>query len=320
MRGGDRIDLLVINDNVDLAAEAPAVFSRWGIDISFEPDQNGALARIYESPPDAILLDRAAAPLDGLEFGRMIKGDHALAHIPVLVVVDRGSIPDLSGIAEIALDDFLLDWEDLEILALRVRLCHERSARELDANPLSRLGGNNTITRAIEQRLAAEAEFAVAYVDLDNFKPFNDCYGFLRGDEVIRMTARIITTAVHDAGVAEDSLVGHVGGDDFVFIVPADAAQSVCESLIPAFDLTIRSFYDEKELRNGGIRANNRRGQPEFFGLVSVSIAVAVARPGEIEHPGQFSTITGELKKRAKAKAGSSFVIDRRRKGELIHS
>ncbi len=312
------IQLMVIWDEAGLEKCARGIFAHRDINAAFEYDQDHALSEIYECPPDVIVLDLDAAPLGGPRFARMIKGDHALAHIPLIVRMERASLTELATSESLALDDFILDWDDLEALALRVRLCHDNAARELDANPLSHLGGNNTVIRGIEERLAARKAFAVAYADLDNFKSFNDCYGFLRGDEVIRMTARVITTAVHNAGVEDESLVGHVGGDDFVFIVPTSAVESICENVTRSFDLAIRSFYDEAELQRGGVQATNRKGEPEFFDFMSISIAVAVAKPGEVEHPGQFSTMTGELKKQAKLMAGSNFIIDRRGKKLLL--
>jgi diguanylate cyclase (GGDEF)-like protein len=150
--------------------------------------------------------------------------------------------------------------------------------------------------RELETRIARGALFSAVYLDLDNFKAFNDRYGFTRGDEALRLTARLTAISVRQ-GAPHDSFVGHVGGDDFLFLLPIDTAETVCQQLIELFDQMIRSLYDDEERRQGCIRSVNRKGEQETFPLMSISLAVVPNYGARFTHPGQISSVAAELKK-----------------------
>ncbi|MCP4546320.1 MAG: diguanylate cyclase [bacterium] len=310
-----RLSVMIIPAELKQREDVAASFTRWGIDPVFLEDQGQAIGGVFESPPAAIVLDRVSDSENGYEFARMIKLDHALAHIPIIMRINETDLAEILDWESMPIDDFVTDWSDPEILALRIRLCCESGTRELDANPLTRLGGNNAIRRCIAEKLEAKKNFAVGYIDLDNFKAFNDTYGFARGDEVIRLVARLLATSLQVTNLKEESMVGHVGGDDFVFIIPCHGIKSVCEEMIKRFDLMVRKLYDEDDVQQGGLRAINRTGDMEFFPFVSLSIAVAMNYEGSIEHPGQFSSILGDMKKKAKARRVSNYIIDQRHTG-----
>jgi diguanylate cyclase (GGDEF)-like protein len=216
-----------------------------------------------------------------------------------------------------------IDWEDTPVddyfqkpfdprqIQSRISLIFTRAARARDANPLSRLPGNHSIMRELQTRIDKEAPFAVGYVDLDNFKSYNDKYGFLRGDEILKMTARLLTNAIRTLD-SPKAFVGHVGGDDFVFIVPPDKLNSVCRELIKNFDLVVGDFYDDKDKRRGYIDSKNRKGQKERFPIVSISIAVVTNEYRPIKHLGQVSSIAAEVKRRVKSLQGSNYLKDMR--------
>jgi diguanylate cyclase (GGDEF)-like protein len=153
--------------------------------------------------------------------------------------------------------------------------------------------------------------FTIGYVDLDNFKSYNDRYGFLRGDEVIKMTARLVTNSVRKLHTA-DAFVGHIGGDDFVFIVPPDRSDDVCQEVITNFDLIVGDFYDEGDRVRGYIDSVNRKGKKEQFPIVPISIAVVTNEYRPIKHIGEVSSIAAEIKNRVKSMQGSNYVKDLR--------
>jgi len=208
-------------------------------------------------------------------------------------------------------DDLIIYPACKEEVLLRVQLREAHSTLDLDANPLTRLPGNYTIIATIQKTLLKEEDFALCYLDLDNFKAFNDRYGFARGDEAIRMTARIITNVTHRMSHS-DSFVGHVGGDDFFFIVRSNVAVECCEQVIQHFDMVIPTLINEEDRIRGYIESTDRKGNPQRFPLLSVSIAVIDLAITQVEHPGSASAIAGELKKVVKKKKGSNYMIDRR--------
>jgi diguanylate cyclase (GGDEF)-like protein len=171
------------------------------------------------------------------------------------------------------------------------------------------LPGNIAIERAISRRIEQGQLFAVCYCDLDNFKSYNDAYGFLKGDAVIHQTARILVSAVEEAGNPDD-FVGHIGGDDFVLVTTPDRAAAVCEAAIRFFDALAPLFYDPEARERGYIEGTDRRGRQERFPLVSISIMVVSNQRNPIHHMAQVAQQAIELKKLAKRRHGSVYVLD----------
>ena len=149
-------------------------------------------------------------------------------------------------------------------------------------------------------------------VDIDNFKPFNDKYGFSRGDEVLRMSARLITSTIRNLNSPE-CYVGHIGGDDFVFIIPPHFTDQICQEIIKNFDLIIPTFYDEEDRIRGFIQSVDRQGKKQSFPLMTFSIAVVTNEKRKIKHYGEVSDIASKLKKHAKGMEGSNYVVDKRK-------
>jgi diguanylate cyclase (GGDEF)-like protein len=201
---------------------------------------------------------------------------------------------------------------DPEIFGVKIQMLSERSKRDLGVNPTSRLPGPILIERYIEQKIEIGEEFSVCYLDIDNFKAYNDYYGYFYGDRVIRLTAHIIRDVVFD--LVPDGFVGHVGGDDFVFIIPYSKVEIVNSNIIKTFDRIIPYKYKTVDRERGKIVAKNRRGEYEVFPLLTISIAVVVNHSGMFTHVGELSHMLADLKKYTKKLAGSNYMIERRRK------
>jgi GGDEF domain-containing protein len=182
----------------------------------------------------------------------------------------------------------------------------------LDASPLTRLPGGIAIENVLKRRIESKKTFAFCVIDLDNFKVFNDRYGYANGNEVIRETARIIDTAARAKGTAED-FVGHVGGDDFVVITIPDKMRDVCGEVIRVFDSCVPSFYNEQDRRNGFIIGKNRQGQEMQYPLMTISIAIVTNEQRNLINPLEASELAAELKDYAKTIPSSLYVVDKRR-------
>ncbi len=181
----------------------------------------------------------------------------------------------------------------------------------LDASPLTGLPGNNSIAARVEQAIEAGQEMVVIYVDIDNFKAYNDVYGFEAGDRAILYTAEILDRVVRKQG-GPDGFVGHVGGDDFILVVPEDRAAPVAKEICRAYGEKVASFYNETDVARGGIRTKDRQGEVQDFPFMSVSLAGVALTEGRFVHFGEIASTAAEVKKAAKAKDGSAFVMDRR--------
>ncbi len=183
----------------------------------------------------------------------------------------------------------------------------------LDASPLTRLPGNIAIERVLDRKLQGDEPFAVCYADLDNFKAYNDRYGYIKGSEVIKMTGEIIYDAVkcHSNG---DAFIGHVGGDDFVMILPTKDVGTVCTTTIDTFTRRIREHYNQEDLAKGAIEGNDRYGVRRIFPIMTISIAVLTCQKGEYDSAVKIAKAAVQIKEYVKESPGSNYLVNRRRK------
>jgi diguanylate cyclase (GGDEF)-like protein len=270
-----------------------------------------ALNVIYSEPPDLVIINQAEKQSKWKELCRRLKADIVFSHLPIMLILESSADGPEIDWETMPIDDYLQKPFDAQEMQSRISLIFARSARVHDSNPLTHLPGNHSIMREIQAWIDSEAPFAVGYVDLDYFKSYNDKYGFLRGDEIIKMTARILTNSVRNLDSAQ-AFVGHVGGDDFIVVVPPDKLDGLCQEVIRNFDLIVGDFYDEEDKIRGYIESTNRQGTKERFPLMSISIAVATNEYRPIRHIGRLSAIAADMKKRVKSMQGSNYVKDLR--------
>ncbi len=274
-------------------------------------DGKQVLNMVYNEPPDLIIIDSALKNMPGEQIVRDIKRDNIYAHLPIILLASSETFKKDHDWKILPVDDYLPKPVNKKELLLRVSLAFFKSTLNLDSNPLTRLPGNISIMSDIQKRLDNNNIFSLTYVDVDNFKPFNDRYGFVRGDEVLRMLSRLITSVVLDLR-EPDSFIGHIGGDDFVFIVPPARVDEACTQILKNFNIIIRTFYDEEDRVRGFIESKNREGKKMNFPVMSLSMAVVSNEKRTLKHFGQISSIAAELKKTIKTRGGNSYLKDQR--------
>lgn len=218
-----------------------------GLEGIFCKDKKELMENLYNEIPECIIIDLEFQPAIVFEkILESIKKMGFLLEVPILVICSKERLSSLD-LVRLQVDDFLVHPLDEIICVKTLEVIRARSKRTLDANPLTKLPGNTSVITKIQELIEEKKDFALGYVDLNNFKPYNDKYGFLRGDEVIKMVARILVNLVNQ--IPEDTFVGHIGGDDFVFIVPPKDVTSLAKKIISFFDEIVPSFYDEADLR-----------------------------------------------------------------------
>lgn len=261
--------------------------------------------------PNLIICDYKMPVMDGRQLCQALKKDILLQHIPIIMLTGKGEVEDKVGGIDAGADDYIVKpFEPNELLA-RIKMILRRTERSLDANPLTHLPGNVSIMEELQQRIDTGKIFAVGYADLDKFKSYNDKYGFERGDEVIRETARILIKAVQEKG--SEAFVGHIGGDDFVFICHDDQAEVIAKRITEDFDKIAPKFYNEEDHKNGFILTKDRQGNQVKIGFLAISIGIVSNKQQKITHIAQISEIGAELKKYAKSLDGSVFVRNKRK-------
>ncbi|MFW5837405.1 MAG: diguanylate cyclase domain-containing protein [Desulfovibrionaceae bacterium] len=281
--------------------------------LSFEVFDRGrrAIEFLFNEPPDLLVVDNSLPDISGHEVATLVKSENVYRQLPVILCLNQDDMKKSWDFSDVEIDDFLVRPFEAAEAKARVELTLCRALRALDANPLSKLPGNTSIIQRIQELIDRQEDFALAYCDLDYFKSFNDKYGFSRGDEVLMMTARVIVNIIKGfSGVK--TFVGHVGGDDFVFITPPDIAEKACQRIVENFDAIVPHFYDNKDREQGYIRSTDRQGAIRTFPLMAVSIAVVFNTDGCLKHYGEASSIAMSLKKIAKENPKSNYVLDRR--------
>ncbi|TAN43094.1 MAG: diguanylate cyclase [Nitrospirae bacterium] len=209
--------------------------------------------------------------------------------------------------------------DELGALSYSFREMAERLKRleslHLDANPLTRLPGGRAIEDVLQNRLDAKGPLAFCLLDMDNFKAFNDHYGYASGSELIKETARVIEKSVRSYG-APDDFIGHIGGDDFVLITSPERSLVICNEVIQGFDSMAPLHYTEEDRGRGYIISKNRQGDEVQFPLMTLSIAVVTNLHRRLTNTVEVGEIAAELKEYAKLIPGSVYVVDKRRKDE----
>lgn len=195
------------------------------------------------------------------------------------------------------------------ILDLLEEMTRQQIHHAKHANPLTLLPGSVPINEYINQLLAYKTPFSFGYFDLDNFKPFNDVYGYSAGDEIIKAVASTLTQHVSP----EDGLIGHIGGDDFIVIFTCNHWLECCKDILAAFKNLVPNYYKEDDVEAGGIYSENRSGEKCFFPLISLSVGlVAASSTSQCQSHVDLADLASESKKRAKKIEGNSFYINQR--------
>jgi DNA-binding response OmpR family regulator len=302
--------ILVVEDDPDIAGLVALTLNLDGFEVRVVADGTEALAEIAVTRPDLVVTDVMMPRLDGFELTRRLRADPATNALPVIILTARDTSADkVTGLTAGADDYVVKPFDPLELIA-RVRSTLRRNAEMRSISPLTGLPGNERILGEIAHRLASGRPFAVCYLDLDNFKAFNDRYGFLRGDAVITLLASAAQTAAHES--CDGPFVGHVGGDDFVVVCDEDSYRPLCERVIELFDAKAPGLYDAADADGGGLEMPDRQGVLRRYPIVSVSIGVALSTRHPFTDHREVVAVATEMKSVAKATPGSAIAVDRR--------
>lgn len=263
--------------------------------------------------PDLVLLDLMMPDMDGIEVCVQLRASRSTYLIPVIMLTASALHDHRLEALRTGVDDYLSKPFDPEELEVRIQSLIRRIRLSRASNPLTGLPGNLAIEHELNQRLARGETLACAYVDIDNFKAFNDYYGFEKGDECIRLVAEVLIEAVEQEGTSTDFL-GHIGGDDFILVTTIDLVEPILDYVSETFDERVKLLYTPQDRERGWIEVLSRQKESTRYPLTTLSMGVSTNEKRTLSNALEVSEIATELKKAAKSRSPgkSNYIVDRR--------
>jgi GGDEF domain-containing protein len=293
----------------------PALVRQWAAAHAFpllvfnQPDDVESI--VLRGHPCLLFVDGDNSGSVGVGLVRRLKSDAFTAIVPITTLSGTHHPEQVQAWFTSGADEVLTGLFSPAEQRSRMDAMLVRTERDVSVHPSTRLPGTTEIEREIRRRLDSNSEFAVCYADLDHFKEFNDRYSYYDGDRVIYILSRILHDVVKGL-MGSRGFVGHIGGDDFIFIIPAGDISPVCSEILEVFDSLVPLQYNDQDRRAGYFFGKDRRGQLHRVPLMTLSIGIVTNRHRRFAHPAQVSELATEMKSYAKTLPGSVFVVDRR--------
>ena len=300
--GGAKREILVVDDQAPVLLQLRLQLEQLGYEVRTVDSGEEALNEIQRRRPDLVLLDMAMPGMDGMAVCEKIKGSHRTSSIPVVMLTKRNDMYSKVQALQCGANDYLTKPYHKDELRLRVKNALDLRDQLRDTNPLTRLPGNSEIERQLRQRVGAVEPFAYLFLDIDDFKAFNDLYGHQRGDRLILATGDLLAKVLEEMG-SENDFLGHVGGDDFVVMCTPQTAGAIAEAIARRFDTMVSDHFDARERERGWLEVAGRTGMVERHRLTTITVAVVASRDQAFPHAGDVSARAAEVKRHAKSLA-----------------
>jgi len=304
--------VLIISSDENLRKVLNFCFDGWGYEVFVHDSPVSDIEYIKRLSPDAIVVDVYSASKSHLHICRLLKEDFITAFIPVITMINKRQLREQLLNLKLGVDDYCIKPPDPLDLRVRIEMAIRRSQYSFYATPLTGLPGGRMIEEELRERVERKCLFAFGYIDIDGFKYFNDVYGYQKGDRVIMQTAHLLYTTVKKFG-GKDDFLGHIGGDDFVFITSLEKSTDICKHFICMFDSIIPFHYTVADRQRGYITAKDRNRKLRKAPLMSVSIALVNRySQDELRSMLEINEKVAEIKRYLKELPGSKFMADRR--------
>lgn len=308
------LNIYVIDDSgYKLVLDIGNEFKRNNESIKLELKRSYDLDKFIEDEMALIVINEDKIEENIQELIVKIRNSKTQNITPIIVVSSNTSLKHKLELIKIGIQYYIRTPYDKEyIYYVAINLINLLNINK-KISPLTGLPGNIQIQNEINKRLETGNTFAILYVDLDNFKAYNDVYGFSEGDEIIKFTAKSIEMGLDISECNTNLFIGHIGGDDFVAITDQINYENVCKNIIGVFEENIKSYFTKEDLEKGYLEVTNRKGKKEKFPLTSVSIGVVEINNQKFKNALEVGEVGAEVKKKAKQISGSSYFIDRRK-------
>lgn len=305
---------IYIIDDTDILRTSLKEIFKGDYDYKFINVDTNNIDVVLKNIPSLIIIDEDNINVDIFTLCESIRNNEDNKITPIIIISSNADENHRIEIMKKNVEYYIVKPVTNDFLYYTIKNLLRLLYTNRTVSPLTGLPGNVQIQAELKKRLLTKKKFSVLYLDLDNFKSYNDLYGFLHGDEIIKFTADIISKNIHLVEEAEN-FVGHIGGDDFVAIVEGDDSDEICKQIIAEFDVGIEKFYNNSDWERGYLEVENRKSIVEQFPLTSISIGVVIVNPSEYSNILQIGEVGAQVKHIAKTIAGSTYVVNRRRIG-----
>lgn len=305
-------EIYIIDNNNELRDKLKENFRRETDQYKFKTVKTSELEVALRNIPSLLIIDEDNTDINIVEFCKSIRSNEDNSITPIIVVSSQKEKEHAVDVLRTDVQYYIKKPLDDEFFYYTIKNIVGLLTKNRRISPLTGLPGNVQIQTEMKKRLLNKETFAILYFDLDNFKAYNDVYGFSNGDEIIKFTARTISKHIHQIENS-DNFIGHIGGDDFVAIVGQTDYDKVCKEIIEEFDKYTVDFYNEDDVERGYVEVANRRGIIEQFPLTTISIAVLEVDSKVYKTTLEIGEVAGQIKHQAKTVPGSAYVINRRR-------
>ena len=305
-------EIYVIDEEETLRENLEEIFKA-DENLKFKQIATKDLQLITSSLPPLIIINDDNVTEDSIQICHKIRTNEDNNMIPIIVLSSNEDKQFKMELARNYVEYYISKSMGMEYLYYRIRNIFRLLVVNRTISPLTGLPGNSQIETELKKRLIKNEDFIVLYLDLDNFKSYNDVYGFLKGDEIIKFTASTISENV--SKITQDNwFIGHIGGDDFVVVLSKEVNyESICQNIINEFEKEVQKFFTKEDLKRGYLKVQNRKGKMEHFPLTSISIGVVVAKKNMFTNILEIGEVGAQVKHVAKKYRGSCYAVDRRR-------
>lgn len=303
-------EIYIIDDSDELTPNIKQMFEKEK-EYKFKNVKTQDIDIAIKNIPSLIMINEEGTKKDILEICSQIRDDEDNSITPMIVFGKERDKEHRLSILKLNVAYYIVKPVDQDYIYYTIKNLVRLMYLNRRVSPLTGLPGNVQIQTELKKRLLKKEKFAVMYLDLDNFKAYNDLYGFTKGDEIIKFTAKTISKNIHNSD-SESSFVGHIGGDDFIALVADTDYEQICKDIIKEFDENVLTYFTEEDAKRGYVEVANRRGIMEQFPITSISIGVVDVDETRFKNTLEIGEIGAQVKHLAKAIIGSNYVIDRR--------
>ncbi len=310
--------VLFVCDDTNLNEVILFCLEGWGYTVEILKSENPKIKQVKQKEPELIIIDLSIQHIKSrLALCRTLKDDFITKAVPLIVLIDKRQLRKHLLTLKHGIDDYLFKPPDPVDLRIRLEMAIRRTQYSFYTNSLTHLGGGRIIEEMLSEKIANDETFSLAHIDIDNFKSFNDKYGYVKGDKVITQTAYILCQTVKQYGSKND-FVGHIGGDDFVFITSPSRQRIIAGKFIAQFNRLIPLHYPQADRKKGVIKVEDRSGIVRKFPLMTVTVAIVNNKDRNFKNIVELNEVISSLKSYLKSQPGSKFMVERRRRNKGI--